>query len=332
MVLGLVTTFAQTRNSMPDFSDQSQWGKLSFCPLCGDGDFHTVIVARDRHYGNPGLFPVVECSNCGLNFLNPMPTLNYLSNAYPTDYYSYAPPRSEIKRSKLRKRVMRALRYLVFYDFGLTRDPKFKTPGTMLDFGCGSGTFLAMMREKGWNVHGVELDPVAAERGRKEGIDIFGGTIDSAGYPSASFDYVRSNHSFEHIHNPREVLREIRRIVKPTGLVFIGVPNVAGMMARFYGTYWWYLGAPVHPFGYSPETLGRLLSESGFKVERVNYNSNFAGIFGSLQLYLNRDNGKLGEDGWITHRRLLMVIGNWAARVIDFLRRGDCIEVIARPV
>ncbi len=124
----------------------------------------------------------------------------------------------------------------------------------------------------------------------------------------------------------------MRRIVKPTGLLFIGVPNVAGMMARVYGTYWWYLGAPVHPFGYNPDSLRRILSESGFEVERVNYNSTFAGFFGSLQLYLNRNNGKLGEDGWITQNRVLMVIGHWIARIIDLMRMGDCIEVIARPI
>lgn len=327
----LVTTSAHTRNLIPDFSDQRQWEGLSSCPLCGEGDFHITIQACDRHYGNPGRFPIAECSNCGLNFLNPMPTLSYLSDAYPINYYSYAPPIPEIGKSKLRRHVIRVLRCLFFRDLGSTGDPMFKTPGTMLDFGCGSGRFLASMREKGWKVQGVELDTLAAERGRKEGLDIFAGTINAAEYPSATFDYVRSNHSFEHLHNPRETLREIRRIMKPTGLLFIGVPNVAGLMARTYGTYWWYLGAPVHPFGYSPATLGRLLAQEGFKVEQVNYNSNFAGIFGSLQLYLNRNNGKLGEDGWITRSRILTLVGYWAARVIDSLHKGDCIEVISRP-
>jgi SAM-dependent methyltransferase len=164
------------------------------------------------------------------------------------------------------------------------------------------------------------------------GLDIFAGTIDAANYPSATFDYVRSNHSFEHIHNPREVLLEIRRILKSTGLLFIGVPNVKGWMARFYGSYWWYLGAPVHPFGYSPATLGQLLAESGFDVKRVNYNSNSAGIFGSLQIYLNRNNGKVGEDGWIARSRFLRLIGRWTARILDSLKTGDCIEIIAHPV
>jgi SAM-dependent methyltransferase len=321
-----------TQKSTPDFSDTSQWKELQCCPLCGQRAFHPVIQARDRHYGNAGLFQIVGCVTCGLNFLNPMPTVAYLSRAYPTSYYAYQPAIPERGRSRILKSVERMLRAILYFRPDSTGDPQFETPGTMLDIGCGSGAFLAAMREKGWQVHGVELDSIAAERGRQEGLDIFAGTIDAAKYPSATFDYVRSNHSFEHIHNPREVLLEIHRIMKPTGFLFIGVPNVKGLMARFYGTYWWYLGAPVHPFGYTPTTLGRLLAETGFQVDRVNYNSNSAGIFGSLQIYVNRNNGKVGEDGWIARNRFLSVIGRWAALGIDFLRMGDCTEIIARPV
>ncbi len=326
-----MNTFANVSKRDPDCTDGTLWKELECCPLCGHEVFHTIVLARDRHYGNPGLFPVAECDRCGLWFLNPLPTMAYLSNAYPEDYYSYQPMIAS-SRSPLSKKLRSALRNVLFYHSLRTKDPKFKEPGTMLDIGCGSGMFLTEMRSRGWNVHGVELDSRAAELGRQAGIDIVAGTIDEAQYPSATFDYVRSNHSFEHIHNPRDVLREIRRVMKPTGLLFIGVPNVNGWMARLYGRYWWYLGAPVHPYGYSPTTLGRLLQEEGFKVERVSYNSNFAGIFGSFQLYLNRANGKLGEDGWITRNRLLMLVGYWAARVLDLLHQGDCIEIIARPV
>lgn len=324
-----MTTFEVAQKAAPDFSDVSQWEQLSICPLCSHGTFHTVIHAPDRHYGNPGFFRIVACDNCELNFLNPMPTLAYLRNAYPANYYSYGPA---VPLSRGWRTIKKALRNILYFHTGSTGDPKFKMPGTMLDIGCGCGTFLTEMREKGWKVHGVELDDLAAERGRQDGLEIYGGTINAASFPSASFDYVRSNHSFEHIHNPREVLREIRRVVKPTGQLFIGVPNVTGLMARLCGAYWWYLGAPVHPFGYSPATLGRLLAEEGFKVERVNYNSTFAGIFGSMQLYLNRDNGKLGADGLVIRIRPLALIGHWAARVLDLLHLGDCIEIIARPV
>lgn len=167
--------------------------------------------------------------------------------------------------------------------------------------------------------------------GQQAGIDIRAGTIDAAGFESEMFDYVRSNHSFEHLHNPREVLSEIRRILKPNGLLFIGVPNVAGLASKIFGTYWWYLGAPVHTFGYSPSSLSHLLIKAGFEIKQVKYNSTFAGIFGSLQIYWNRRNGRNSEDGWIFQSRVLRVFGHWLARLSDLFHSGDCIEVIAQP-
>jgi SAM-dependent methyltransferase len=316
----------------PDFADLNCWRQILACPLCEGRELRTVVWARDRHYGNPGSFATARCERCGLQFLNPMPTDGFLSTAYPDDYYAHTPIIPKSQKARRVKKLKRLLRYLLYYRANWTGDPQFKTPGAVLDIGSGAGTFLAMMREKGWRVCGVEPDLRSAERGREEGMEIFGGTIDAAHYPPESFDYVRSNHSFEHITNPREVLREVRRIIKPNGYLFIGVPNICGLMARVWGTYWWYLGAPVHTFGYCPATLGMLLEQEGFRVERVSFNSSYAGIFGSLQVYLYRNSGTRSEEGWMIRNQGLRVIGYWLARVTDILKVGDCMEVIARPI
>jgi SAM-dependent methyltransferase len=320
---------AQSKTSLPDFSDLEFWTPVKSCLLCGPGEFRLVREAGDRHYGNPGRFRIVECGNCGLNFLNPMPTLRYLSEAYPENYYAYAAPdMQELPALHLRRLV----KQIFLYTPGRTGDPVFTAPGTMLDIGCGSGAFLTQMKDQGWNVKGVEPDERAASRGRDRGIEIFGGTLDAARFPSGHFDYIRSNHSFEHIHNPREVLQEIRRIIKSTGTLFIGVPNVDGLMAHLFGPCWWYLGAPVHTFGYSPKTLGKILSAEGFRVTAVQYNSTYSGIIGSLQIFCNRNNGKSSEDGWVIRNPALKVLSYWIARITDLLHAGDCIEIIARPV
>lgn len=316
----------------PDFAKSADWQQLIGCPLCGSESLRTVKLAYDPHYGNQGQFPVDECVGCGLNFMNPMPTAEYLSKAYPSEYYSYHYQSPRTLKQRVVKKLKRLARALIYYHSSKTMDPKFRTPGTMLDIGCGAGSFLAEMRDKGWKVYGAELSPDAAERGRiQSGLEIFGGTVHDAKFPSKFFDYVRTNHSFEHVHNPREVIREIRRILKPNGKLFIGVPNVTGLAARKWGIYWWYLGAPVHTFGYSANTLSRLLNDEGFVVERVNYNSTYAGIFGSLQIYLNRNSDNLSEEGHVFKNPVLMLTGHWLARLTDLLQMGDCIEVIARP-
>ncbi len=315
-----------------DLRNEHFWQSLSCCPLCGRSAFAALFAARDRHYGNAGVFPVVECESCKLWFLNPMPTMAYLSGAYPSDYYSYSPPPLNDLAVMNIQRTKKLVRRLVGFQSGRTGDPKFLRPGKVLDVGCGAGAFLLELRDNHWDVHGVELSLQAAARGRAQGLDIFGGTIEQAQYPDSTFDYIRSNHSFEHIHNPREVLREMRRTIKPNGLIFIGVPNVKGLMSRLFGNYWWYLGAPVHTSGYSPETLQELLKQEGFRVVKVNYNSTFGGVFGSLQIFLNRDNGRSSDEGWVFQNRAMRLLGHWIARWTDFFRTGDCIEVIAEPL
>jgi SAM-dependent methyltransferase len=165
----------------------------------------------------------------------------------------------------------------------------------------------------------------------RSGLDIFAGTLLEANLPTAEFDYVRSNHSFEHIENPRDVLREIRRIIKPDGKLFIGVPNVDSLPAKLFGPYWYNLGPPTHPYGYSPRSLALLLEQEGFHVERLTYNSTYAGWVGSVQIFLNKKSKHQSHVGRVINNPALKLVGQWIAALTDAFRMGDCIEVVARP-
>jgi len=296
--------------------------ELKQCPLCEEERFEPAYLARDRHYGIPGVYRIVRCAGCSLVFLNPMYTDEELGALYPADYYAYQDRFS----SKRWKEILKALLWLRLG----TRDPVFPKPGRMLDLGCGSGWFMCAMRDQGWDAYGVEINSAAADLGRKTcGLDIFPGTLRQAKYSPAFFDYIRSNHSFEHISCPGETLEEFHRILRPGGKVLIGVPNIAGLNAKVFGEYWWYLGAPVHPFTYSVETLSRLLKKHDFCVQKVTYNSDYSGILGSLQIWLNRRNGRKSTAGSAINNLLLRIACHWAARCIDFLKMGDAIEVVA---
>jgi SAM-dependent methyltransferase len=295
---------------------------LTRCPLCEGEHYEQIYEARDRHYGISGVYRLDRCVNCSLVFLNPMFSDEELSALYPADYYAYQDhfPRNTWK--DLVKTILGCRTETV--------DPKFAVPGRMLDLGCGSGWFLCGMREKGWETYGVEISSAGAELGRKQaGLNIFGGTIQQAGFPSEFFDYIRSNHSFEHVSCPGETLREIYRVLRPQGKLLIGVPNIESLNARMFRHYWWYLGAPVHPFSYSVETLSKLLQKHNFSIEKINYNSDWSGILGSFQIFLNRDNGKKSTEGMFVNNPLLKIPCHWAAKLVDRFRLGDAIEITA---
>jgi len=253
--------------------------------------------------------------------LDPIPTSDELAGFYAQDYYAYKPIKDDNKLKSLIKRLLRTTIE--------THDPKFLEPGKFLDIGCGSGRHLHRMREKGWSVQGVEPSTFGAEEGRRSGLDIYNGFLHEANFDADSFDYVRSNHSFEHMPNPIEVMDEIYRILRPGGKLFIGIPNIDSIPSRLFGRYWWYLGAPVHVYNYTVPTISALMQRSGFAIDRVHFNSNFTSLLGSLQIYANRNNGKRSAEGWLIKNPVLMLWSNMIMRMIDLTGQGDTIEVIA---
>lgn len=183
------------------------------CQLCGSQATEPLYETRDRHYGIRGAFSIVRCLQCGLVFLSRIPSAQELAKLYPADYYAYQDDTfgPEINRTEQR---LRSLLGLPIH----TIEPDFAEPGRMLDIGCGVGAFLLETRNRGWDTRGVEINPDAAKLGcDRHGLDIFCGTIEDAKYETSSFDYIRSNHSFEHISDPNSTLAEVRRLLKPTG-------------------------------------------------------------------------------------------------------------------
>ena len=294
------------------------------CPNCNSTAKRPLYSVPDRHYGIKGIFSYSKCLQCDLVYLDPMPGDDELMKFYPEDsYYSY-----NVDFAREDPKWKNLLRKVMFLDYK-TKDPEFSTPGRMLDIGCGNGWFIYSMRNKGWEVKGVEPSKAGAEAGRKIGkLDIHHGELLSAGYPSDYFDYIRSNHSFEHIPNPNEILQEIHRILKPGGKVFIGVPNINSVNAKLFGQYWYYLGAPVHTFNYSDKTLPEMTKKHQFKNIKVGYNSNYNGILGSIQVMLNKGSDKKSHEGFVINFFPFKIIAGFLSVLQNASKGGDCIEVI----
>lgn len=91
-----------------------------------------------------------------------------------------------------------------------------QAPGAkLLDVGCSSGAFLVAARETGLDAEGVEISPEAAAAARRAGFRVFTGLLEDAAYPDASFDAVTLIELLEHLREPRALLAECRRILRP---------------------------------------------------------------------------------------------------------------------
>ncbi len=298
--------------------------KITVCPNCSNNDIVEKYCVPDRHYGVKGNFTLHQCNMCKLVFLNPMFNDEELAKFYPEDdYYSYY---VDFKTEKKVNPIKELIKKIIYPK---KEEDTFTTPGKVLDIGCGNGWVLYNFLKKGWQVAGVEPSKIAAEIGNKSNLNIHNGTLLSANYSANEFDYVRSNHAFEHIYNPNEVLAEMYRVLKPNGKMMMGIPNYNGINSKIAKKYWYYLGAPVHTFNYSPKNITQILAKHNFEVTTIKYVSGASGILGSIQIYLNRNNGKKSDQGWVFNSSVLRFIAKGIAKIENLFNAGDCMEVYA---
>src|SRR5947209_6312748 len=121
------------------------------CLLCGQSERRVRYHGRDRLHPIPGEFTLVECGNCGFLYLSPRPDSSEIGRYYPPEYGAYHTDEMET-HSQFAKGIRQ-------YDLEIRCGTvlRYRSTGDLLDYGCGSGDFLAAMKKHaGWRVRGLE--------------------------------------------------------------------------------------------------------------------------------------------------------------------------------
>ena len=235
------------------------------CNLCGADDSELLFTSPDRMFHKNVMFNVVRCKRCGLIYTNPRPTPEHINDFYPTEEYL---PFTNFRNPILRLIKQAMVRHHVQGMRKLTG-----SKARILEVGCGTGEYLSGLRDwGGWDVVGVELSPHASKIARERfGLDIITGTLFDAALPPKAFDIVLMRYVLEHIHNPRETLIEINKLLRDKGKFICCSPNVDSLEASVLGKYWGGLDIPRHLYHFSPKTLGKLLQSAGLQICRISY-------------------------------------------------------------
>lgn len=221
------------------------------CILCDSTEFNTVFQKNEWCY--------LRCRKCGLVQLFPRPSLETLKKNY--DHYLPVSHREIEDWSEMMKPVISKSADLV--------DARAASPGKrLLDIGCGYGFFLSEMKSRGWEVEGIEISPTGREYARRTfGLNIHSKPLELLGLPADNFDVITLFYVIEHLENPRDILTEVRRILRPDGLLLLRWPHTTpivrllGPLAKYLDLY----HTPYHLFDFSPATMKTLLKLTGFK-------------------------------------------------------------------
>jgi SAM-dependent methyltransferase len=142
--------------------------------------------------------------------------------------------------------------------------------GRLLDFACGSGAFFERAQQRGWDAHGTELGEWARHAAaQRELQNLHVGTLSDLAFPSSSFDVVYAAQVFEHLPRPGNELAEIRRILRPGGLLYVDVPNYRTLSIVLGRDDFMLNEPPQHLNYFSPASLRDMLTRNGFDVTQV---------------------------------------------------------------
>jgi SAM-dependent methyltransferase len=232
-----------------------------------EADGSPVLTGFDRHHGVGGRFGILECPDCGLRWTSPRPTAETIGAYYPDDYTPYLRTAPPADAGPVTPGLKGAIQRLA--------DPRSEwipplAPGRAIEVGCSSGTFLRSLRQRGWEVAGIEPSATAAELARRDGIPVHVGPLESAPDPgpAGSFDLIVAWMVFEHLHDPRGALGRFRDWVGPGGWLALSVPDAGAVEARVFGDAWLALDVPRHLTHFTPSTLAAMLDAEGWILRR----------------------------------------------------------------
>jgi len=136
----------------------------------------------------------------------------------------------------------------------------------VLDFGAGTGRFAGILRTLGLAIDGVELaEEARREASRRYGFDF---KSDLSELSSASYDWVTAIEVLEHLPDPGNALKQLWKLLKPGGGLFLTTPNANGLAARLYGNRWREAVNPFHLVLFTHPALKAILARAGFEQVR----------------------------------------------------------------
>jgi 2-polyprenyl-3-methyl-5-hydroxy-6-metoxy-1,4-benzoquinol methylase len=192
----------------------------------------------------------------------PQPSIENLGKYYESvDYISH----TDSKRSLFEKIYHFVKSIALRNKLNLINSLK-SNKGRILDIGAGTGDFLLVAKENGWQIVGVEPSQKAKAIAKKKGVSFVEATSDLADH---SFDVISMWHVLEHVPNLINQIAELKRLLKPNGTLVIAVPNFKSFDANYYGKFWAAYDVPIHFWHFSKTAIKKIFEKEEMKVEKV---------------------------------------------------------------
>ena len=230
------------------------------------------------------IYPLLRCTACGLECLDPQPDDEKLRAIYEENYFlGSGDQQTEKLMDKMKRSTARE--YIELLSAHVHMDKP-----RLMEVGCGGGDFLVAAKKNGYSVVGVEISPTAVrDANRKLGEDavIQGELLSLDPIQLGKFDCCVVFDVIEHVRNPLVFLNNVKKLLNDKGVCFIVTPSLDSWSAKVLGRHWMEY-KPEHLFYFNKSNIKDLLNKAGLNTIHVSPNwkiLNFSYINSHMQRF-----------------------------------------------
>lgn len=277
---------------------------MKSCPLCG---ISLLPSFRKDNYS------IGQCPSCKLLAVLDDLQGSDLHAQYADNYYTQDAGRyTHVSRGQKMEILSRLKR---LQDYSSTASGR-----ALLDIGCGTGAFLEFAQAQGWDVYGVEISP----QGRDATANRIGAhkVFDSLGAitPVMAYDTITMWDVIEHLPDPITYLHDVKKLLKPNGILVLSTPNTHALNKHLFGPKWRYFIPPEHLVYFNTENISTMAD--GLELDTL-FMTTYYSDRAFWQMF-GLDNQRFYRWWQFIGKSLLLPLHIYAHRT----NRGDNLEII----
>lgn len=234
--------------------------ELLKCPVCASKKISLFLETEDYFFTNEK-FSLSQCDSCNFVFTNPIPQQDEIGKYYETEIY--------LSHDSTNKGIIGSI-YNKVRQINLKKKysivSKYKSTGSILDIGCGTGELLNYFEKEKWQTLGIEPNEGAREFAKANYNISVKEESELNRLDSKSHDVISMWHVLEHVYNLNDRMNSVVRILKEDGVAIIALPMVDSPDSIKFKKYWAGLDVPRHLYHFSAKTFELLAKKHKLKV------------------------------------------------------------------